>query len=136
MKILEHMKAFSSQYLTIATFVGIVWGGFVVYDNWKDNNVKLKENVEKIINFHNEDSKIDSLLLIGQNDLRQDLEEHIKYANEYIKQLQTLQKSYVRYVSNDDRLTKTDFLKYMEGLTVEKQFIWPETKTTIRKIKE
>jgi predicted small secreted protein len=136
MKIIEHIKNFNQQYFIISTLIGIIWGAFVIYDNWKDNNVKLKENMEKIINFHNEDSKIDSLLLIGQNDLRQDLEEHIKYANEYIKQLQTLQKSYVRYVSNDDRLTKTDFLKYMEGLTVEKQFIWPETKTTIRKIKE
>lgn len=133
MKIFEHIKIFSQQYLVITTFVGIVWGGFVVYDNWKDNNENLNDAVKSIIEYQENRYKVDSLILSNQQELREDFNEHIKLSDDIIKQLQSLQKSYVRYISNDDRLTKTDFVKYMEGLTIEKPMVWPETRINIRK---
>lgn len=133
MKIFEHIKTFSQQYLVITTFVGIVWGGFVVYDNWKDNNENLNDAVKSIIEYQENRNKVDSLILSNQQELREDFNEHIKLSDDIIKQLQSLQKSYVRYISNDDRLTKTDFVKYMEGLTIEKPMVWHETSINIRK---
>lgn len=121
MKVLEHMKAFSTQYLTIATFVGIIWGAFVIYDNWRDNNSMLTKDVKTIIDSQIDQKKTDSLLLVGQQELRQDFENHIKIADENAQQLKALQKSYIRYIGNDDALTKKDFLEYMQGLTIDEK---------------
>lgn len=115
----NHMKNFSQQYLTLATFVGIVWGGFLVYDNWRDNNTKMQENVKTIIDSQIRQQKTDSVLLIGQKNLRQDFEEFKRVVESKEGTLSSLQKSYVKYISNDQALTKKDFLEYMEGLTVE-----------------
>lgn len=118
---LEHMKNFSSQYLTIVTFAGIILGGYKIYDAWNSGNEKVQEKVEIMVENQKTQQKTDSLLLQGQIDLRKDFEEHLKISDELTKQVQALQKSYIRYISNDDALTKTDFLEYMEGLSVEEK---------------
>lgn len=118
---LEHMKNFSSQYLTIVTFAGIILGGYKIYDKWSHSNDQIQEKVEIMVENQESQKRLDSLLLQGQIDLRNDLEEHIKNSDEFVKQLQSLQKSYVRYISNDNALTKQDFLEYMEGLSVEEK---------------
>lgn len=118
---LEHMKNFSSQYLTIVTFAGIILGGYKIYDKWSHSNDQIQEKVEIMVDNQRYQQKMDSLLLQGQIDLRSDLEEHIKNSDEFVRQLQSLQKSYVRYISNDNALTKQDFLEYMEGLSMEEK---------------
>lgn len=118
---LEHMKNFSSQYLTIVTFAGIILGGYKVYDKWDESTNEMKEKFEIMMSSQQDEKGLDSLLLKGQFDLRNDLEEHLKYSEELSKQLQSLQKSYIRYISNDDALTKKDFLEYMEGLSMEEK---------------
>lgn len=118
---LEHIKLFSSQYLTIVTFAGIILGGYKVYDKWNDSIKLVQEKVEIVMKNQESQKKIDSLLLQSQNNLRKEFEEHTKNIDRFEKQLQSLQKSYVRYISNDDALTKQDFLQYMEGLTSEEK---------------
>ena len=46
---------------------------------------------------------------------------HIKNTEEFVKQLKSLEKSYIKYISNDNALTKKDFLEYMEGLSVDEK---------------
>jgi len=118
---LEHIKLFSSQYLTIVTFAGIILGGYKVYDKWNDSIKLVQEKVEIVMKNQESQKKIDSLLLQSQNNLRKEFEEHTKNIDRFEKQLQSLQKSYVRYISNDNALTKQDFLEYMEGLSVEEK---------------
>lgn len=117
--VLSHMKNFSQQYLTLATFVGIFWGGFVVYDNWKDNNKEMQNNVKTIIDSQIYQRQTDSLLLVGQKSLREDFESFKLETQSKDGTLNSLQNSYVKYLSKDPALTKKDFLEYMEGLTVE-----------------
>lgn len=117
--VLSHMKNFNQQYLTLATFVGIFWGGFVVYDNWKDNNKEMQNNVKTIIDSQIYQRQTDSLLLVGQKSLREDFESFKLETQSKDGTLNSLQNSYVKYLSKDPALTKKDFLEYMEGLTVE-----------------
>lgn len=125
----NHMKVFSSQYLTLATFVGIIWGGFVVYDNWKDNNKDMQNKVKTIIDSQIRQQRTDSLLLLGQTDIRTEFESFKLIFDQKTSTLNSLQKSYVRYISNDEALTKKDFLEYMEGLTVEEKKSLMDSKT-------
>ncbi len=120
-RLLKHMGTFSSQYLTIVTFAGIILGGYKTFDKWNHSNDKMQEKVETVVQNQKSQRKIDSLLLQGQIDLRRDLEEHIKNTEEFVRQLKSLEKSYIKYISNDDALTKTDFLQYMEGLSVDEK---------------
>jgi hypothetical protein len=143
-----HIKSFSSQYLTLASFIGIIWGGFLVYDNWRDNNKLLNEKVITIIKSQSEQKQTDSLLLVGQKELKQEVEDLKSFFEQEKGTLNSLQRSYVRYISNDDALTKKDFLEYMEGLTIEekkkqieqtlidKDTIKIDPKIKIRKIKK
>lgn len=115
----NHMKNFSTQYFTLATFVGIIWGGFLVYDNWRDNNKDMQEKVKTIIDSQIRQQRTDSLLLQGQLKLQNEFKEFNLIFDTKIGTLNSLQKSYIRYISNDQALTKNDFLQYMEGLTIE-----------------
>jgi hypothetical protein len=116
-----HIQTFTSQYFTIVSFVGIVWGGFVVYDNWKDNNEKMNEKFENLIKSEVRQQKTDSLLLEGQTEIRNEFEEFKMVFEQQTKTINSLQKSYIKYISNDKALTKQDFLDYMEGLTVDEK---------------
>jgi hypothetical protein len=119
--ILNHMKNFSQQYLTIATFVGIIWGGFAVYGNWKENNKDMQNKVKTIIDSQIRQRQADSLLLDGQLKMKAEFEAFKIETQAKQGTLNSLQKSYVKYIGNDPALTKKDFLEYMEGLTVEEK---------------
>ena len=112
LKLLGNIKLYGSYYFAIASVLGAVWGAFAVYDNWKDNNKMLQFNVNTIIQAQSKAAKIDSLLLIQQNDMQGQL-------NEIQGTTEALENSYVKRLSNDKSLTKQDFLKYMEGLSFD-----------------
>jgi len=115
----EHIKTFTTQYLTIASVVGVIWGVFIVYDNWRDNNKVIQDNVKTIIDSQIQQTKRDSTLLLNQKEMRTELEEIKSTGNMYMQKIDALQRSYIKYISNDNSLTKTDFLQYMEGLTID-----------------
>ena len=109
---LKGVKSISEQYFLVASVIGVIWGGFVVYDNWKDSNKILQDNVKTIINKQITQSKIDSTLLVNQFVMQGQL-------NQIQSTTKSLQSSYVKYISNDKTLTKQDFLNYMDGLSYD-----------------
>jgi hypothetical protein len=110
--IIAKIKAISEYYFTIVTVLGVLWGGFVMYDNWKENNKTLQSNVKTIMETQIKQSRTDSLLLQNQSEMQLQL-------NGIQSTTNSLQSSYVKYISNDKTLTKQDFLKYMEGLSFD-----------------
>jgi hypothetical protein len=110
--IIAKIKSISEYYFTIVTALGVLWGGFVMYDNWRDNNKVLQSNVKTIMETQVRQSKTDSLLLQQQTEMKLQLEGIQATTN-------SLESSYVKYISNDKTLTKQDFLRYMEGLSFD-----------------
>lgn len=110
LKLLSNVKLYSSYYFAIVSVLGVVWGAFALYDNWRDNNDIMQSNVNKIINSQVQAAKIDSLLLARQEKIKEQL-------NEIQGTAKSLESSYVKYLSKDKTLTKEDFLQYMEGLS-------------------
>jgi hypothetical protein len=109
---LKGLKSISEQYFLIASVIGVLWGGFVIYDNWRDSNKVLQGNVKTIMETQIRQGKTDSLLLDNQSNMAIQLQTIQKTTN-------SLQSSYVKYISNDKTLTKQDFLNYMEGLSFD-----------------
>jgi hypothetical protein len=112
MGFLKGLKAISEQYFLVASVIGVLWGGFVIYDNWRDSNKILQTNVTKIIETQMRQGKTDSLLLVNQSEIQSQLQ-GIQATTK------SLESSYVKYISNDKTLTKQDFLRYMEGLSFD-----------------
>lgn len=111
-KILGSIKTYSGYYFAIVSVLGVVWGAFAAYDNWKDNNEILQNNVNTIIKAQASAAKTDSLLLDQQAKMRSQL-------NEIQQTTEALESSYVKRLSNDKSLSKQDFLDYMEGLSFD-----------------
>jgi hypothetical protein len=114
---LKSVKAISEQYFMIASAVAALWGGFVVYDNWRDTNKALVSSVNSIKATQIEQMKTDSILLKNQEGIERQLTDIKGVTDSNGKYLKSLSSSYIRYISNDKALTKTDFLQYMDGLS-------------------
>jgi len=112
LKLLGSIKTYAGYYFAIVSVLGVVWGAFAAYDNWKDNNEILQNNVNTIIRAQATAAKTDSLLLEQQEQMKEQLDD-IQGTTE------SLEDSYVRYISNDKSLTTRDFLEYMEGLSFD-----------------
>jgi hypothetical protein len=110
--IFKSFKTYVEYYLAFASIVGILWGGFTAYANWKNTDQVLQTNVKTIMETQFRQGKIDSLLLENQSEIRGKL-------NNIETTTSSLQSSYVKYISNDKTLTKQDFLRYMEGLSFD-----------------
>jgi len=117
----DHLKLYTQQYLAISSVIGIIWGGFLVYDNFRDTNKVMQQDVKSIISVQKQQQRTDSLLLQNQIEMSRELGIIKETGNENIEKLNSLQKSYIRYISNDKALSKQDFLEYMEGLTIEEK---------------
>jgi len=112
LKLLSNIKLYSSYYFAIVSVLGIIWGAFALYDDWRDNNRAMQTNVNTIIKAQIQAAKTDSLLLSQQGKIKQQL-------NEIQGTTKSLESSYVKYLSKDKTLTKEDFLRYMEGLSFD-----------------
>lgn len=121
-----------ASYIT-GTFaaLGILWGVFKFVNTVNENNCAVEEITVKIDSLY---SKIDDISVQGHrltrsiSDLQSDIID-LKIA------LNNTQKSYSRYLMRDNTLTKEEFYKYMEGLTIE-QVDWRDTLKTNIKIRK
>jgi hypothetical protein len=106
--VLENIKTYVGYYLAIASAVGIMWGGFTFYNNWKEGNKAVKTIV-----------KTDSLILKNQTDMALKINAIESATKDNTEELKSLSGSYIEYISKDKTLTKADFLNYMQGLSFD-----------------
>jgi len=114
--ILKGVVKYVSLFTLIVGAVTIIWKTAVFFDDRGDQTVQIEEKLEVIITQQNEqDVKIDSLM--------QDVTLVRRQLTDLTSSQNSLRDSYVRYLSNDDALTKEEFIKYMEGIqfSVEKK---------------
>jgi pimeloyl-CoA synthetase len=107
MKFIEtiiRIKGYIQFYLAVVSVIGAIWGAFTIYNNWKTNNKEMEKSVKLIMKSQVRQGQIDSIKIQMDN-----IESSIS----------SLQISYVNYISNDKTLTKQDFLRYMEGLSLD-----------------
>ena len=116
---LKGLKIYAEQYFLIASVIGVIWGGFVMYDKWKDNNEELIKTVKTIRETQISQLKTDSVLLINQFTMRGQLDEIRGITDQNSEDIKSLSRSYIKYISSDKALSKSDFLKYMEGLSLD-----------------
>jgi hypothetical protein len=109
---LKTIKIYAGYFTAAVTVIGTLWGAFTVYNKWQDNSKEMDKNVRTIISTQASQQKLDSILIKNQNDIQIQLTSIGKTTN-------SLQKSYVNYISNDKTLTKQDFLRYMDGLSFD-----------------
>lgn len=119
------IKEYGGYYFTIISIVGVLWGGFLAYDSWRDNNKLLQDNIKLIIEIQSRQRRADSLLISSQNNIILGLDNLSKLSEENNANVKSLRTSYIKYISNDKTLTKKDFLQYMDELSFDvKKSTW------------
>ena len=121
-----------ASYIT-GTFaaLGILWGVFNFVNTTNENNCAVSEMSIKIDSLYQRfDGVATHSYRLGRSigELQLDI---VKLS----ESLDKTQKSYARYLMRDNTLTKEEFYKYMDGLTVEK-VDWRDTLKTNIKIRK
>jgi len=116
---LAHIKEYVEYYLAVVSALGILWGGFVIYNNWIHKNEQLHNDVKTIMVIQKKQTEVDSVLLNRQKEIGLQLNALQSASDENSEHLKFLETSYVKYLSKDKALSKEDFLKYMEGLNYD-----------------
>jgi hypothetical protein len=97
----------------------IIWRT-AVYFNTKDvNESVIQEQLEIVINNQNAGTRVDDSICVKLDELVRKVDEISDNQVDIAENQKALRNSYSRYLSNDERLTKEDFLNYMEGLTFD-----------------
>lgn len=116
---MKQVFKFIAYFLSTSAAIGVIWG-IAVYFNNKDNKDQVTDTqIEVVIQRLDKidakqietGSKVDLLIEQG-DDLSNKLDETIEAQN-------ALRNSYVKYLTNDEALTKDEFLRYMDGVQFE-----------------
>lgn len=121
-----------TSYIT-GTFaaLGILWGVFRFVNTTNENNCAVSEMSVKIDSLYQRfDGVASHSYRLGKSIQELQLE-----MVELTGSLDKTQKSYARYLMRDNSLTKEEFYKYMDGLTIEK-VSWQDTLKTSIKIRK
>ena len=103
---------YAGYFLSIAGAVAIIWKAAVFYDNRGDDTALVHSQLEEIIDTQTRQTATTDSVSLKLDILSKDV-------NMLAGEQTALRKSYIKYISNDDMLTKNDFLHYMEGLSVD-----------------
>jgi len=121
-----------ASYITgTAAAIGVLWGVFNFIHTTNDNNSAIQQVIVKVDSLSH---KLDGVSMQGYRLGRsiQNLQLDVVGVN---TALDKTQKSYARYLMRDNTLTKEEFYKYMDGLTVG-QVDWCDTLKTNIKIRK
>ena len=103
---------FIGGFLSVVAAATIVWRVAVYFDDQKDESEVIKTQLDTIIDTQDHQTKMNDSIYVKLEKLSKDV-------NVLKEEEQALRKSYVRYLSNDEALTKEDFINYMQGLTLD-----------------
>ena len=123
-KFLELIKRYWGYFMTLIAIGTFVWTLGVKSERKVIETVNIKEDIIEVKNqqveqnkqVKNQNQQLDSLLIIVK-DVRKEQSGLRTNQN-------AMRKSYVEYLSKDPRLTKEDFIKYMNG--IEFQIVPPD----------
>jgi hypothetical protein len=111
--VLSHLKSYVGYYFTAIALIGSLWTVFVFYDKWKDEKVVMRNEINALKQQQKDTRKVDSILIEEQYKLQTKLtavESKTEVQNKDIKGVKT---SIVRYISQDEALTREDFIRFI-----------------------
>jgi hypothetical protein len=122
--VLDHIKIYAGYYLAITIIFGGLWGGFVVFDNWKDDNAQIHSDIKTLIQEKKEHEKTDSILLSKISKLEERLGIVEVKTETHTKDIKGVKTSYLRYISQDEALTKEDFIRFIQEINGDSNIIY------------
>lgn len=123
-KILEKFKNYWGYFMTVVAAVTFIWTLGVKSEQKNNEKETILKEITEIKTVQSEDGKkIDSILFIVNN-------VNVKQ-KELIESQNSLRISFIKYISNDDKLSKKDFLNYMQGIEWAIKSVEEEKKDTL-----
>jgi hypothetical protein len=111
--VFEHVKSYMGYYLTIIAVIGSLWMIFIFYDKWKDEKTQMRNEINTLKQEQKDHRRLDSLLLEEQYKLQTRLSAIESKTDIQGKDIKGVKTSVVRYVSQDEALTREDFVRFI-----------------------
>ena len=111
--VLTHLKTYVGYYATIITLIGALWTIFVFYDKWKDENTLMHSEINTLKQEQKDYKKSDSILVNEQYKLQARLTAIESKTEVLGKDIKGVKTSVVRYISQDEALTREDFVRFI-----------------------
>lgn len=111
--VLGHLKLYVGHYFTIVALIGSLWTIFVFYDKWKDDKIQMRNEISTLKQQQKDHKKLDSILIDEQYDLQTRLVTIESKTDVQGKAIKGVKTSVVRYISQDEALTREDFVRFI-----------------------
>ena len=111
--VFDHLKSYIGYYFTIIAVLGSLWTIFVFYDKWKDEKVLMRTDITTLKQDEKDHRRLDSLLLDEYYKLQSRLKALESKTDVQSKDIKGVKTSVVRYISQDEALTREDFVRFI-----------------------
>jgi hypothetical protein len=111
--VFEHLKSYIGYYFTIIAVIGSLWAIFVFYDKWKDEKILMRTDINTLKQEKIDHRRLDSLLLDEQYKIVARLKDIESKTTTQSKEIKGVKTSVVRYISQDEALTREDFVRFI-----------------------
>ena len=122
--VMGHIKLYMGYYTTIATVIGILWTVFILFDKWKDNNTQVHNDITMLILNQKLQRRNDSILIEQFILLDKKTKDINNKIDVNIKDFNILKRSYLRYLSQDEALSKVDFIRFIQEIYGDSNIIY------------
>ena len=122
--VMDHIKLYVGYYTTIATVIGILWTVFILFDKWKDNNTQVHNDITMLILNQKLQRRNDSILIEQFILLDKKTKDINNKIDVNIKDFNILKRSYLRYLSQDEALSKVDFIRFIQEIYGDSNIIY------------
>jgi len=133
--VFEHLKSYIGYYFTIIAVIGSLWAIFVFYDKWKDEKILMRNEINTLKQEEKDHKRLDSLLLDEQYKLQARLKAIESKTDVQGKDIKGVKTSVVRYISQDEALTREDFVRFIleingdSSIIQQYPYLLPKNKT-------
>jgi hypothetical protein len=122
--VFEHLKTYVGHYFTIIAVIGSLWAIFVFYDKWKDEKTLMRNEINILKQEQKDHRRLDSLLLDEQYKLQNRLSAIESKTDGQGKDIKGVKTSIIRYVSQDEALTRVDFVRFVQEIYGDSNIIY------------
>lgn len=122
--VFDHIKTYVGYYLSIIAVIGSLWAIFGFYEKWRDEKTLMRNEIKILIQEKNDHRKIDSVLMDEQYILQSRLNAIESKSDIQGKDIKSVKSSVLRYMSQDEALTKVDFIRFVQEINGDSTIIY------------
>jgi hypothetical protein len=114
--VIKTLITYIGYVMAIIGFATVVWRVAVSFQKGTEHDTRVDEKLVQVVEFQKDQKQCMDSLTLRYEEIRQSVRDLNVLTYEILQKQNALRNSYVRYIQADERLTKEEFINYMEGV--------------------